>query len=336
MLPAPPGAMCAIHNQMPAYGVCGRCGNFMCSDCSVGGAQANCPTCREKEATPDFPFDENASFTELFNYVVEQFKRDSAMPVIATVIYFGITMVGSVVSNLFTQVINAAMGANLNDPNAIRDNPMNFMKAMAVSYVVSLVFQTLAQGVALSALYRLLFDVLHGRKGDLSRMFSHLKDLPKYLTLQILLSVLNLLIPLTVMGGAVAVCLKIIGIDWDHPNRTRPEDIFAPVPLAIFGGAMLVIFVFTIVVMPVVIFAMPELVVGNCTPVEAMQRAFKLGDGQRLRMIGYSFIAAFMMLLGLLACCVGMLVSIPAAYMLWGALFFSLRKNAGFPKPDFS
>jgi hypothetical protein len=332
MLPAPPGAQCAIHPSIPAGGVCARCGNFMCNDCSVDGAQQNCPTCREKDATPEFPFDENASFTELFNHVVEQFKRDSTMPVIGTVIYFGITMIGSVVSNLFTQVISAAMGANMQDPDAIRDNPMAFVKVFAVSYAVSLVFQTLAQGVALGALYRLLIDILHGRKGDLARMFNHLKELPKYLGLQLLVTAMSVGVPFTLTGGAIAICLKVIGFDWEHPTHTRPEDVFAPVPLAIFGGVMLIVAVFSIVMMPVMIFAMPELVVSNCTPTEALERAFRLGSGQRLRLFGYSLLASIIIFVGVFACCIGMLVTLPVGYMLLGALFLSLRKNSGLPK----
>jgi len=304
----------------------------MCTDCSVDGAQQNCPTCRAKETTPDFPFDENASFNELLNHVVEQFKRDAAMPVIATVIYFGITMVGSVVSNMFTQIITTAMGSNLNDPNAIRDNPMAFVKAFAVSYVVSIVFQTIAQGVAISALYRLLIDILHGRKGDLARMFNHLKELPKYLTLQLLVSAMTIVVPFALTGGAVAVCLKIIGFDWEHPARARPEDVFAPVPLAIFGGAMLIIVIFSIVMMPVMIFAMPEMVVSNCSPMEAMGRAFRLGSGQRLRMFGYSLVSSIIIFVGVFACCIGMLVTLPTGYMLLASLFLALRKNSGLPK----
>ena len=74
MLSAPPGAQCAIHPANPATGVCERCGNFMCADCTPNG-EPRCPTCREKDATPEFPFDANSTFTELFNHVVEQFKR---------------------------------------------------------------------------------------------------------------------------------------------------------------------------------------------------------------------------------------------------------------------
>lgn len=335
MLPAPPGAQCAIHSGTPASAVCARCGNFMCGACMADG-EGRCPACRAKDATPEFPFDGDATFSELFNHVVEQFKRDPSMPIIGTVIYFGIVMAGSVVANIFTTMINTILGANLNDPAIIKADPMMFVRAMLVSYAVSMVIQTLTQAIALSALYRLLFDIVNGRKGDLARMFSHLKELPKYLALQITLFMLNFIVPMTVLGGAAAVTLKVIGFDWSNPSSTRIEELFTPVPLAVFAGASLVMLVFGLVMLPVTIFAMPELVVGNCTPTEAIARAFRLGSGQRLRMFGYGLIAGVIMLAGVLACCVGALVTFPVVYLLWAALFLALRKRSGLPPPDYT
>lgn len=335
MLSAPPGAQCAIHPANPASGVCERCGNFMCADCTPNG-EPRCPTCRAKDATPEFPFDANSTFTELFNHVVEQFKRDPSMPIIGTIIYFGMVMVGSVVSNIFTQAITAIAGANLNDADAIRADPMVLVRAVLISYVVSIVIQTLTQAVALSAFYRLMFDLVNGRKGDLGRMFGHLKALPKYLALQVTVFMLNFIAPMVVFGGAVFAVLKVIGFDWSNPSHTRPEDVLAPVPMAIVFGALMVILVFSIVMLPVSIFAMPELVVGDCTPTEAIARAFQLGSGQRLRILGYGLVLAIMQLLGFAACCVGLLVTIPVMYMVWAALFLALRKNSGLPPPGYT
>ncbi|MGC3998835.1 MAG: hypothetical protein QM767_15835 [Anaeromyxobacter sp.] len=180
----------------------------------------------------------------------------------------------------------------------------------------------------------MLIDILHGRKGDLSQMFRQIKDAPKYILLQLSLLGVGLGVSLVVLGGAAMLILRSVGFDWSNPSATRPEAFLTTMPIATFAIAMLLIIAFTIVLLPVTIFAIPELVVSGCTPMEAVRRSLQLGDGQRIRMFGYGIIAFFIMLLGFFACCVGVLVAYPVVYMLWGALFLSLRKNAGFPKSE--
>lgn len=308
----------------------------MCGACSANGAEQRCPTCRAKDATAEFPFDETSKFTELFNHVVESFKRDPTTILVATIICFGLVFAGNIVGSIVSNIINAILGFDANDASKLKDNPMLLVGAFAVSYLVSLGIQTLVQAVGHGALYRLLIDVVTGRKTDVSRMFSQMKDAPKYVLLQGAIFLLSFGGSLVLIAGGVAVVLRTIGFDWSHPASTRPEALFAPMPLAIFLAVLLVMLGFIVVLLPISVFALPELVVSDCTPMEAIRRANRLGDGQRLRMFGYSLLASLLLLAGLAACCVGLLVTYPVVYMLWATLFLSLRKNSGLPPPDYT
>lgn len=43
---APPDSHCAVHATAPAATICGRCGGFMCGECSKNNQENLCPKCR--------------------------------------------------------------------------------------------------------------------------------------------------------------------------------------------------------------------------------------------------------------------------------------------------
>ncbi|HEY0880163.1 MAG TPA: hypothetical protein VGD87_01475, partial [Archangium sp.] len=102
----------------------------------------------------------------------------------------------------------------------------------------------------------------------------------------------------------------------------------------VIGGLFLaaaVITTFVIVVLPVMIFSVPELIVGNCSAVEAIRRSWQLVEGQRLRLVGYTFVVGLISIGGALACGIGLLAAVPVGYMLLLSLFLALRNRPDFP-----
>ena len=59
-----------------------------------------------------------------------------------------------------------------------------------------------------------------------------------------------------------------------------------------------------------------------------------LGDGQRLRLFGYSFIAGVLYLAGAMCCGIGVILTLPVALMLVLSLFLALRQSSQLPAPN--
>lgn len=334
MQPAPISALCALHPGVPATVVCSRCGNFMCGTCSENGAQAQCPPCRAL-ATEGFPFNADSSLGDLFNYCVEVFKRDPANVIIGMVVFFGITMAGSFVAQMISTVVNAATGTAMDQTNPMKDLTRSLV-GVGIAQLISMAVNVVVQAIAISGYYRLLMDVLIGRKAEVSRMFSRFKDLGKFVTAQVLLFFISTVPMAMVMLGVMFFALTKAGFNWNHPGDFDPERLINPASMGLFAGALLLIFVVSVVVLPVTMFTIPELLVGNCTPVEALQRTWRLGEGQRLRVFGYTVVMGLISVAGVLACCVGLIVALPISYMLVLSLFLALRASSGLPPADHS
>jgi uncharacterized membrane protein len=109
--------------------------------------------------------------------------------------------------------------------------------------------------------------------------------------------------------------------------------ISLPEVMAFVTALSVVVLVAAVVLLPAFVFSVPELIVGQCTPLEAIVRAWRLGSGQRLRLMGYGMVAVGLVLVGGLLCCVGIIPALPLAYMLLLALFLGLRRSAALPRP---
>lgn len=329
MQPVPGGAQCALHAGVPAQVVCARCGNFMCTICSVNGTEAQCPTCRDLRPVA-FPYDASADLGTLWNHVTTSFQREMAMCIVATIIFFALAMGGGLVANVISAIINAIFDVKMDPSNPLRD-VRGLILSQGISQLIAMVVNLVVQGVALVGLYRVLIDVLVGKKADLARMFSQLHLLPRYLVMQLILFV-GITVPILVYFGGVAfVSLRLIGLDWRHLDRFRPEQLVNPGFIGLLFASSLLVIAVSVVVLPVTLFSVPELVVGQCEPVEAIKRAWTLGDGQRLRTLGYSLVAGLVVLAGFIACCVGMLFALPVSYMLLLSLFLALRQSSSLP-----
>lgn len=304
----------------------------MCAQCSENGTQVNCPTCRALNSD-QFPFNADASLSDLLNNAIEVFKRDPANIIIGLVVFFGITMAGSFVAQILSTIVTNVVGATYDQTNPFKDIG-KFILAMGVAQVIAMAVNLITQALALSGYYRLLMDALIGRKADVSRMFSKVKDVGQFVVLQLLQALIFSVPLLVVVGGVAFVAVHNAGFTFSNPSNFRAESLLTPVNMALFAGVTLMIIVFSIVVLPVTLFSVPELLIGNCTPIEAIKRAWSLADGQRLRVVGYSLVTGLLMLAGFIACCVGVFAAIPVTYMLILSLFLALRNSSNLPRPN--
>ena len=321
----PIGAQCAIHVGVTAPYVCERCGNFMCLSCT-DGTTGLCPTCRSLQGAAGFPFDASMSLNDLWNHVWKLFQADWLMLTLAGVVFLAMTAAGGLVSNIITTLISAILGVKVDTANPMANLGL-FAGNMVVGQIVNTMVNMPVQGVALVGLYRVLMDSLLGRRADLSRMFSQLHLLPKYLVLQLMLFG-AVTVPMLVVGGGIGLlAFRMSNMTLERSSITM---LSAAAVLLVFAAVVVIIAV-SLVAIPVVLFTVPELMVGDCTPVEAVKRAWALGDGQRLRIIGYSLVSGAIVMAGVMACCIGFLPALPLSYLIVLGLFLALRQGSSLP-----
>lgn len=301
----------------------------MCAGCAANGSETQCPTCRQLNPV-GFPYDGNADLSTLFSHVTDSFQRELAMCVVGVLIFFAFIFGGGLVANVINSIITTIIGLEFDPANPMR-NLGGFAANLVLSQIVGTFVNVAVQGVALVGLYRVLIDVLVGKKADLARMFSQLHLLPQYLVMQLIL-LLVVSVPTLLYFGIVGVVgARLIGVDWNHLSNFRAEKLLNPALFGLFGGSLMLFMVAMVVLLPLSLFGLPELIVGQCGPVEALRRAWLLGEGQRLRLFGYSFVAGLVTMAGMLACGVGLIFAMPVAYMLLLALFLALRRSSSLP-----
>ncbi len=301
----------------------------MCASCAANGSQTQCPTCRQLNPV-GFPYDGNADLSTLWSHVTDSFQRELAMCVVGVLIFFAFVFGGGLVANVINSIITSLIGLDFDPAHPMR-NLGGFIANLVLSQLVGTFVNVAVQGVALVGLYRLLIDVLVGKKADLARMFSQLHLLPQYLVMQLIL-LLVVTVPMVLSFGVVGVVgARLIGFDWKHASDFRPEQLMNPALFGLFGVSLLLFFGAMVVLLPLSLFGLPELIVGQCGPVEALKRAWTLGEGQRARLFGYSFVAGLVTMAGMLACGVGLIFAMPVAYMLLLALFLAVRRSSSLP-----
>lgn len=247
----------------------------MCNSCSVNGTEKQCPTCRDLNPI-GFPYDANADMGTLWGHATAGFQRELAMCVVACLIFFAFAMAGGIISNIISTIVNTIFGiaADTSDPTKLFRNLKTLGLTFAISQVISTIVNMAVQGIALVGLYRMLMDVLVGKKADLSRMFSQLHLLPNYLVMHLIMFVVITLPTLLYFGLVGFASLGIIGLEWSHLSEFRPEKLLNPAVLALFFGSVVVYMIAMVVVLPVSLFSTPELIVGQCSPLEALKRSW--------------------------------------------------------------
>lgn len=333
---APGGAVCAIHSDRAASQVCERCGNFMCAECSGEGRSARCPSCAGLEGHR-FPFTrDDFDFGRVWDYVFEAWKREWVMLSVAALLFVGIALAAAGVAQAISAVIAAVSGVQ-----DASQNPMGKIGAFAVTFLLSnavgTAFNILAQSVGLLGLYRVIFDVLIGRKADVGRMFSQLRKVPTFV-LSSLAMMIAVGIPTLIYFAMVALLvLASVGVQVSQVDPAHWGSLLTASTVAIIAGATVLYVAFALVVfLPLSFFSQAEIALTDCGPLEAIRRAWLVASGNRLAAIGYVFVSGLVMMIGLLACCIGVLPAMPLGYGLVLAFYLAARNGLNLPKPDHS
>jgi hypothetical protein len=297
-------AQCALHSDQPAMRTCTRCGSFMCSFCAEGGAQSLCPTCQQRLGLGQlFPLTrDNWSFSALWDYCFEIFKREWLMLSAAMLVYFGIVFVVQLVSSVLPAIGTAAKSQGL----------------FLILTSVSTVLQQAVQGVMGLGLMRMMFGLLQGQKLDIGQLFSQFHKVGTLL-LTVLLVFLIVIVPVGILGaigGTIAYIQGSSGMQWSSLG------LFAVV-VGVLGLVPLIYFLIPLFLMQ------PELAYkDDVTATQVIRNCYAYARGQRLSIFGVGLVGMLVTLVGLLACCVGMLPAMGLTYLLFAGLYLALRNGA--------
>lgn len=296
---AAPGR-CAAHPDRPAARCCERCGNYMCEACDGEGAQRACPSCRARVDLSRFPIErETFSIGGVMQVTTEAFGAHW-IPLCAGAFVYLVVTLGF---GAFGQVIE----------RAALDPASRGLTLLALNLV-----QMALGWLLLLGLLRMSYDALEGRTVDLAHLFGEGGKVWKLFVVTLLIS-LAMGVPLALMMGGAAVVGAAVS-----------EGAAAVAVLAVVG----VLLVPLLYVSLGLTFVAHELVYDDtCGPLEAIRRSWKLVEGHRLPLLGLGLLFGLVVLLGALACCVGL---VPAyAYFFLGltAAHRGLRNGMDLPDP---
>jgi hypothetical protein len=325
--PAPAGSLCALHRLAPAERVCARCGNFMCRACS--GA-AVCPSCQATLGVSAFPYSrQDHDLGRLASYALERFRTEWLVLTAATLLWLMASLAGGAVGSVLTNVLTLALGATVGTE---RERLAAVAVAVAVGQGVGFTLNVVVQGGLLMGLVRMAFDVLQGGRADLGRLFSQFGKLGTYAVLQLLILLVVGVPLLLFLGGLVAVALVTLA------GQARPESLREAADLLAAGPLLAVLGLGMLALVPVLVYvglplglAPLELTWSGCGARESLTRSWSLAAGHRFTMLGMSLLGGALGLLGVLACCVGLVPALALWYLMHAGLFLALRSGSGLP-----
>ncbi|MFL5348460.1 MAG: B-box zinc finger protein [Hyalangium sp.] len=301
MGPGVAGAQCALHPDQPAMSTCTRCGSFMCSTCAEGGAQTLCPSCQQRLGLGQgFPLNRaNWSFSALWDYCFEIFKREWLMLSVSILVFFGVAFIVQFIVNLLP-LLGAALKSQV---------------TTIVLTILTMIIQQAVQGVLGLGLMRVMFDLLEGQKLDIGRLFSQLHKVGPFL-LTMLLVVLMIAIPVGVIGGIIGVARVASGMAWES---------LLPVALGLGVLAFIPLLYFLI---PLFLLQAEIAYSDEPSPMQVLRNCYAYARGERLSIFGVFLVGILVAMVGMLACCVGVLPAMGMTYLLMGGLYLALRNGA--------
>ena len=273
----------------------------MCAGCCAGNS--NCPACRALVPATEFPFDESATLEQLLTHALRAYQREWQAGAMATLLYLLIVGGG-------TWFIGAASSFGAMALTKLVDQAWGFQLVALLQRLLVIPLQSLGS----LGLMRMMLDVVQGRSPAPARFFGELRLMPRALLIQLAFSLVlatpqlaSLLVTIVLPGQAANVAMGT-------------QCLFGPLFL-LFGLSWW-------------LFSIPELLISDCTALQAMQRAWSLGSElRRFRVLGYAALAGALVLAGVLACFVGVFAGLPFAALILLSLFLALRNSSSLPAP---
>lgn len=284
---------CAVHPTVPAVATCSRCGNFMCSSCQSLSRADLCDAC--ERVVGSFPLRrESFDVMEALSYSWERYTAQWLLPTLGALVFFGITYSIAFVGGIAQVALN-------------QTDPMLGTLAYGGSQVVS----TVLNAVLMAVIMRCSVAALQGQTLTGDHVTQGLRRSPIFIGMQFgyLLLFAGLMAPF----GALAGVGLLQGID---------EGL-------LFGG----IAVAFLVLMPILVYVMLGLGNAGIEAVidpevglmDAFKRSWAVADGQRFTMILSGIMTTLLSILGLVACCVGVIPMWVLSMFLWAATYMGLR-----------
>ncbi|MBI4705907.1 MAG: hypothetical protein HY744_32850 [Deltaproteobacteria bacterium] len=138
------------------------------------------------------------------------------------------------------------------------------------------------------------------------------------------LSLVNFLVMTFMEGGMTLFALKVArGQPYELGDIFKGGPYFAPLLVANILTGLAVAFGLLLLIVPGIILALglsltvPIVVDRNLHAVDAMKESWRLTTGHKVGIFVFGLLMAALMLLGLLACCVGVLVVAPLGQIAW-------------------
>ncbi len=293
----------------------------MCAGCAAGGPL--CPNCVALRGDTAFPFTrEDHDFSRLWDWTFAAWKKQAVLLAVATMIMFGAGFVGSLLSNIGSQ-----MGLMF-----LKTNPALGVTVIGFAYLVGTGLAAVAQGAVQLGLVRMMISALNGQTIELGQLFTQLKKVGAFIV-QWLVLMAVLVVFVALVGGVMVGVAVLFGTNLKHGLRE-----FDPLVMVLFLAFSLAVLALVVWGLPV-IFAPMEIAYGNASGLESLRRAFVIGAGRRVELLGYSLLMGLLtlgaVLAGVVALCVGLLVTVPAAMslqqMLLTAKYLALRNGADVP-----
>ena len=297
----PSDVFCVLHPTAAASMTCARCGNFMCVGCSVHGSQTMCPTCRERVGLAAWPFQRDQSLDGLFDFVWKRFTPHWLMLSLTTLVYFGCisctVIPGLVVGQLFPLRKLASPGSGVGT-----------MAASILGLAFGQILQQAVTAVLTVGFYAVARDVLEGQEPRVERLFSQFSKVGTILGSSLLLA----------LGGVIAIGF-LAALIYIVPAAFR-------VPAGVLVGLLGLGLVFYAVPL---VFLHAELAFNEKpTSLQVLNNVFTVGSGRRWTMILYLLLCLGMVLIGYIACCVGLFPALALSHLITGGVYLTLRRGS--------
>jgi hypothetical protein len=321
------GGRCANHPDRESVSTCARCGNFMCTTCSAGGSEPFCPSCRQRTGMGAFPFHrDDFSFDRLWNFTFEAWKKQWVMLSVAILALGGIYMAGIFVMQIFIGGGTAVLAQAGRGDKDVIGALAGLFAVLFVGYLIL----ALVMGVGFIGILRMCCDALLGKTVDFGTLFSQFSKAGRAVALLLMMMGITM-IPIVLIGGGMAGAIAAaVAAAKQAGESSRPEAIIGSMIGLMSLGYLVLIIAIIWISLPFT-FAMLELAHSNAGAVECLKRGYSLSKGFRLQIFGYRLLGGVLIMVGMIACCVGALPATALAYMLETSLYLAVRNGSGLP-----
>jgi hypothetical protein len=195
--------------------------------------------------------------------------------------------------------------------------------------LIAFLVQIVVQGVMGLGMQRVVLDVLEGGRADVGRIFSQLGKAGRYLG-AVLLILVGFALPLMLLFAVLMfVGLVAMGFPVGELTRAAAFESQGMLVAGVMTGALFVTLI------PGLYFGLPLYLLqaelahnDDVSAVQALRNCYTLARGERLSILGVSFVAGLVSMVGLVACCVGVIPTLALGQTLVGGLYLALRNGS--------